>query len=82
MYKRHYRSNVSFHPIPDHAQYKKPNSEKNRFFLFDQLPALLPEGTDIGDIILLLLLLLLYIDSHDEEFLIMLLATGMSLFQQ
>ena len=42
------------------------------------LMSLLPKGTDLGDVILLLVLLLLYIDTGDEEFLIILLATFMS----
>jgi hypothetical protein len=42
--------------------------------LQSMLGALLPEGLylDIGDIILLLLLVLLYIDSGDDEFLVIL----------
>jgi hypothetical protein len=44
----------------------------------DRLLSFLPEGTDLGDLILLLVLLLLYIDTGDEEFLITLLATFIS----
>ncbi|MBQ6539858.1 MAG: hypothetical protein IJL71_02375 [Oscillospiraceae bacterium] len=44
----------------------------------DGLFSLLPEGTDLGDVILMLILLLLYLDTRDEEFLITLLATFIS----
>ena len=38
------------------------------------LSALLPQGTDMGDLLLLVLLLLLYNESGDEEFLLILAA--------
>ena len=42
----------------------------------------LPAELDAGDILLLLILLFLYIESKDEEFLIILLVVGMSIFKK
>lgn len=81
MYKRHLKSDTRFSPIPDAVNHRNPNSGKNGFSPFDMLLSFLPDGVDIGDVILILLLLLLYLDSKDDEFLIMLLATAMSFFQ-
>ena len=41
----------------------------------------LPFGMDSGDILFLLVLLLLYRESGDEDFLIILIAVGMSIFR-
>ena len=41
----------------------------------------LPFGLDAGDLMLLLILFLLYLDSKDEEFLIILAVVGFSLLQ-
>ena len=42
----------------------------------------LPFGLDVGDLMLLLILFLLYLDSKDEEFLIILAVLGFSLLQK
>ena len=79
MYKRHLRSDIRFSPIHES---NRTNSGKNNNSPFDMLLSFLPDGVDMGDVILILLLLLLYLDSKDEEFLIMLLVTAMSFFQK
>ena len=45
------------------------------------LLGLLPEHIDTGDLMLLLLLFLLYTESHDEDFLIILIVVGLSIFK-
>ena len=42
--------------------------------------SILPAGMDAGDLMFLVLLLLLYMDSRDEEFLIILAVVAMSIF--
>ena len=44
------------------------------------LGSFLPGGLDTGDILLLLVLLFLYIESKDDEFLIILAVVGYSIF--
>ncbi len=46
------------------------------------LAALLPDGVDAGDLLLCALLLFLYLESHDEDFLIILLVVGFSIFNK
>lgn len=46
------------------------------------LNSLLPVDLDTGDILLLLLFFLLYLDSRDEDFLIILAVLGFSMFTQ
>ncbi len=46
------------------------------------LGALLPEGIDSGDLFLAAMLLFLYSESHDEEFLIILIVVGLSIFHK
>jgi len=81
IYKRYCRTDVKFYPVPDFNK-NNPNSGKGGFSPVEQLLSLLPEGIDMGDVILILLLLLLYLDSRDEEFLIMLIVMAMSFFQK
>lgn len=42
---------------------------------------LLPAGLDSGDLFLAAMLLFLYSESHDEDFLIILIVVGLSIFQ-
>lgn len=46
------------------------------------LPSLLPAGLDTGDIFLAAMLLFLYSESRDEDFLIILIVVGLSMFQK
>ncbi len=50
--------------------------------LFSGLGSLLPKNLDAGDLLLLGLLLLLYMDSKDEEFLIILAVVALSIFRE
>lgn len=45
------------------------------------LGSILPPGVDAGDILFLLVLLFLYLESEDEEFLIILIVVGLSVFR-
>ena len=42
----------------------------------------LPDWLDVGDVVLLLLLFLLYLESGDEDFLIILVVVGFSVFKR
>lgn len=46
------------------------------------LQSLLPAGLDAGDLFLAAMLLFLYSESHDEDFLIILIVVGLSIFQK
>lgn len=69
MYRRCLRKEPAWTPI----WYDPPKPRPPRSFL----SGLLPAGTDLGDLILLFVLLLLYMDTGDEEYLIVLLAVMM-----
>ncbi len=45
-------------------------------------PGPLPAGLDAGDLFLAAMLLFLYSESHDEDFLIILIVVGLSVFQK
>ena len=45
------------------------------------MTSLLPAGLDAGDLLLAVMLFLLYIDTHDEDFLIILIVVGFSMFK-
>ena len=80
MYRRFAEPDTEFRQIYNNTPQRRQNSGIGTPFpmTLDSLKSLLPEGTDIGDVILLLVLLLLYIDTNDEEFLITLLGTFFS----
>jgi len=52
--------------------------------ILDSLLSFLPAGSDVdfGDILLLLILFFLYTESKDEEFLIILIVLGISIFKK
>lgn len=90
MYRRYMEPDIKFHPMSENEpQHRKKHGNTGHHHsnggLFpgnlDSILSFLPEGTDLGDVILLLVLLLLYIDSKDEEFLIMLIVTACSVFK-
>ena len=68
---------VSPHGRPQNSQKGKPLS----FLSPDFLTSLLPSGLDAGDLLLAVMLFLLYIDTHDEDFLIILIVVGFSMFK-
>ncbi len=74
MYNKYLDDRGPFIPV---SQPKKPPLFGGGFGF---LNGLLPERLDSGDILLLLTLLLLYIESRDEDFLIILLVAGFSIF--
>jgi hypothetical protein len=55
---------------------KPASMPRNRSFLSQLVPA----GVDAGDLALIALLLFLYIESEDEDFLIILIVIGFSIF--
>ena len=57
------------------ASVKKPPSREEGG-LSSMLQKLLPKGLDFGDILLFLILLFLYVETKDEEFLIILILTA------
>lgn len=63
-------------PEPPKTGPSRPNG------LAGALGAFLPEGIDSGDLFLAAMLLFLYSESHDEEFLIILIVVGLSIFRK
>ena len=59
---------------------KKREHIGSSFFTGDTVKSIFPEWLELGDILLLLLLFFLYIESEDEEFLIMLAVVGYGIF--
>ncbi len=57
------------------------NNESSGQHLLHGLESILPAGLDAGDLALTALLFLLYVESGDEDFLIMLIVTGFSIFK-
>lgn len=66
-------------PPPPEPPKAGPPCQNN---LAGALGALLPEGIDSGDLFLAAMLLFLYSESHDEEFLIILIVVGLSIFRK
>ena len=83
MYSRYIGPDVKFYPIPNQKAGTSRHSDTSGSQMFElgKLLSFLPDGVDVGDIILILILLLLYIDSKDDEFLIMLLTVSSSIIQ-
>ena len=75
-----------FGPPPDPPPFQgpPPNTKPPGKFLGglgEMLNGILPFGLEVGDLMLLLLLLFLYTQSHDEEFLIILVVLGYTLYK-
>ncbi len=73
-------------PLRPEAERHEPDCGKNKppltgGSLSNIFGSLIPQGLDAGDLIILLILLLLYLESRDEEFLIILIITGYSMLR-
>ncbi len=64
-------------PAPRPSPHGKAGGDFSR-----ALSKLLPEGLDSGDLFLAAMLLFLYSESHDEDFLIILIVVGVSIFHK
>lgn len=71
------QKDTSAHGNPQKSRVGNPLS----FLSPDFLTSLLPAGLDAGDLLLAVMLFLLYIDTHDEDFLIILIVVGFSMFK-
>ena len=69
MYRRYCSGNTAYRPVYEE---RRPRPQ-----VMNPLMSLLPRGMDLGDLLLYGVLLLLYMDTGDEEYLIMLLAVMM-----
>ena len=67
-------------PGPPHRPQEAGAARLLSFFRPESLGRILPAGIDPGDILLAVMLFLLYIDTKDEDFLIILIVVGYSIF--
>ena len=68
---------------PGHGRPQRPgNTPPQKGGLTGALEQVLPEGLDPGDLFLAAMLLFLYSESKDEDFLIILIVVGISLFHK
>lgn len=95
IYNRYIGNNSRFYRVEDKTtnsplnyagQPNQSNAKTNLPFqldnIFGKLSSFLPAGLDFGDILILLILLLLYIESKDEDFLIILAVLAFSIFKK
>lgn len=91
IYNRYIGNNSDFYrvdPLPSGSPGNRfDNSGKSKAFsvtenLFGSVSSLLPAGIDAGDVLILLVLLFLYIESKDEDFLIILAVLAFSILKK
>ena len=68
-------------PSGHRSQSRSSGTSPLSFLNPDFLSSLLPAGIDAGDLLLVVMLFLLYIDTKDEDFLIILIVVGYSMLK-
>ena len=69
-------------PRRETQEKRAPTAGSQKGGLARALGSILPEGLDSGDLFLAAMLLFLYSESHDEDFLIILIVVGLSIFHK